>query len=792
LGGQSLNALNEASAASVKSSSGETRAPYTIESVTAALPLVPLLSAGALPVVGVLAVAAFATASPGSIAALLLTIALAHISIAVSARKLDFAEARRSKRSMTLVTLAAGAFGLLWGITIAEMLASGHITMQIAALVAAGAVACWSAPMLAAMPRIGGLFLLPLAAGTALTLLDDGAAPFHGAVICVLVLMGTTAVYSRTLVAFFRRYLANRTALRDQHEIVRILLKEFGTSPSDWIWHFDDGGRIDRVTERFAAVAPPNHGNLVGSDFCAFLRKLSDENEPTVLEIEHDIRERAMFQDVIVKIDRDDEEYWWRLTGKPRFDSYGVYSGYVGTASDVTTGRLAERKINFLAHYDSLTGLLNRGKFTEHLNHAVSRLERYGTPFTILYLDLDQFKAVNDTRGHLIGDKLLAEVSQRIRSTIAETDLAARLGGDEFAIILTNKCESEAAGNLAGRLVDTICKPYHLEDETVSIGVSIGIAMAPLNGTRPDQILRNADLALYRAKADGRATYRFFETHMDASIRERRILELELRQAIKNGEFVLHYQPLVSAESQKPNAFEALVRWNHPIRGIVPPAEFIPIAEQSGLIQQIGDWTIREACQAAAHWPNEMGVAVNLSARHFHLSDISGVVRQALAESGLAPDRLELEITESLLILNPDDVIRKLKEIKELGISIAMDDFGTGYSSLSYLLKFPFDKIKIDKSFVTASSEDIAARDILRTIVSLAKSLKIRITAEGVETQGQVDFLRDLACNQLQGYYFAKALDEIDMSAYLMSGIAEGLKQGEQGTAPEPLWRKSA
>ncbi len=776
----------------MKSSDNGAAKPYTIESVTAALPLVPLLSAGTLPVVGVLLVAAVATASPSYVTMLLMTIAVAHVSIAVLARKLDFAETRRSKQLLACVMLVAAALGVLWGVTIAQMLASGNMTMQITALVAAGALACWSAPLLAAMPRIGCLFLVPLAAGTATTLFEDRGAALHGAVLCVLALAATTAIYGRTLVGFFRRYLADRTELRDQHEIVRILLKEFGSSPSDWIWHFDESGRIDRVTERFASVAPMDHDNLIGRDFCSFLRQLSTENEATVLEIEHDIRQYAMFHDIIVKIDQGEEEHWWRLTGKPRFDSYGAYCGYVGTASDITTERLAERKINFLAHYDSLTGLLNRAKFTDHLKHAVSRLERYGSPFTILYLDLDQFKAVNDTRGHLIGDKLLAEVSQRIKSTVSETDLAARLGGDEFAIILTNNCDAKAASHLAAKLVDTICKPYRMDDETVSIGVSIGIAMAPVNGTRPDQILRNADLALYRAKAEGRATYRFFETHMDASIRERRILELELREAIKNSEFVLHYQPLVSAESQQANAFEALIRWNHPIRGIVPPAEFIPIAEQSGLIQQIGDWTIREACQVAARWPNDMGVAVNLSARHFQLSDITGVVRLALAESGLAPERLELEITESLLILNPDDVIEKLKEIKALGISIAMDDFGTGYSSLSYLLKFPFDKIKIDKSFVTASSEDVAARDILRTIVSLAKSLKIRITAEGVETKEQVDFLRELACNQLQGYYFAKALNDVDLAVYMMSGLAERMEQVESAKVPEQLWRKSA
>ena len=303
----------------------------------------------------------------------------------------------------------------------------------------------------------------------------------------------------------------------------------------------------------------------------------------------------------------------------------------------------------------------------------------------------------------------------------------------------------------------------------MSIGVSIGIAIAPINGTRPDQILRNADLALYRAKAEGRGTWRFFESQMDSDVRERRMLELELRQALKEGEFVLHYQPLVSAEHNKPSGFEALVRWNHPVRGVVPPAEFIPIAEQTGLIKQIGDWTIREACHAAARWPSDLLVAVNLSAKHFRISDITAVVREALATSRLPPHRLELEITESLLIERPDEVVEKLGELKALGVTIAMDDFGTGYSSLSHLLKFPFDKIKIDRSFVTASPEDVIARDILRSIASLGKTLKIMIAAEGVETQEQVDFLRDIACGELQGFYFAKPLNEIDLARYFLA-----------------------
>ena len=566
-------------------------------------------------------------------------------------------------------------------------------------------------------------------------------------------------------------FIAGHARLREQQEIISLLLKEFDETPGDWLWHFDRDGKVDNVSDRFADVSGRSPEGLVGQDFCDLLRGLSEQNMATVLEIESDIQNRAIFHDIVIKVERSGTERWWRLTGKPSFDNAGTYTGYIGTASDITTERLAERRINFLVHHDTLTGLLNRNKFTEHLKQAVARLERYGTPFCVLYLDLDQFKSVNDGRGHLVGDKLLVQVGKRIDAALGEADIAARLGGDEFAIIVGDNGSSDQAADLAERLVSSICQPFHIDDDVLSIGVSIGVAVAPINGTRPDQILRNADLALYRAKAEGRATYRFFESHMDSTMRERRMLEMELREGIENGEFVLYYQPLVSAEDHRPNGFEALMRWNHPIRGIVPPAEFIPIAEQSGLIQQIGDWTVREACFAAARWPEEHVVAVNISAKHFQLSDIVQVVRDALKESKLPPHRLELEITESLLIQRPDDVIAKLTEIKALGVTVAMDDFGTGYSSLAYLLKFPFDKIKIDKSFVTASTEDIAARDILRTIASLGKSLKIRVTAEGVETLEQVVFLREISCNQLQGYYFAKPLDESGLANYFLNRL---------------------
>jgi len=680
----------------------------------------------------------------------------------------------------------AFALGVLWAIVPFLFEPAGGVSINDVTIFAAMAAMFTGCVVFAAFPPAMVGFLVPAViagilagfgvADLRLSLLFSAAiASFAGLIVYV------SLRQTRLLV----EHLQTESTIRDQRNIIGLLLKEFEENSADWLWEFDSHGRIDRVSDRFA-LAAGGRDRVQGEGFVAFLKRHTGADSPIVLEIEQAIDSRATFTNVIVHLNSGHHEKWWRLTGKPAFDDAGAYSGYIGTASDVTTEKMAERRINFLAHNDTLTGLLNRAKFTEQLASAVARLERYGSPFAVLYLDLDQFKQVNDGKGHLAGDKLLALVAKRLRAALRETDIAARLGGDEFAAILTSNCRREDIAPIAQRLVDDVSAPYEIDGDQVTIGVSIGVAVAPLDGTRPDQILRNADLALYRAKASGRGTYRFFESQMDSEMRERRMLEMELRHALDEGELVLHYQPLVSAETREPSGFEALVRWNHPLRGVVAPAEFIPIAEQSGIIQQIGDWTLRKACRDAAAWPRPFMIAVNLSARHFQASDIVAVVHDALVDSGLEPHRLELEITESLLIDNPDDVVMRLRELKKLGVTIAMDDFGTGYSSLSYLLKFPFDKIKIDKSFINALSDDAAARDILRSIASLGKTLRMAVTAEGVETPEQVEFLREIALSHLQGYYFARPLDEAGMAAYLLKH-AHGELAGGRASAHRRL-----
>ncbi len=678
-----------------------------------------------------------------------------------------------TRRSAVALVAHAALLGGLWGLAFNMLPAAGEAGLTGTGTLGLGGLLIISAVALVNFPQALAALTIPLIIGGLGALLGTQASAdvmVQGALLMAFTFVMVTVTFNHA--SAFVAHRASELALREKGEIIGLLLGEFEQTTSDWIWAFDAEGSLTSVSSGFTNATGVPQQDLLGADFIHFLRCITPAQDPLMARIEEDVAQHGTFQNLELRVTADGQERWWSLTGKPAYDEAGAYIGYMGTTSDITERKAAERRITVLAHHDSMTGLLNRTKFTEQLGSCVARLERYGTPFAVMFLDLDHFKLVNDSRGHMAGDRLLVQVARRIQSLVRETDLVARLGGDEFALILPHDTHPDSLSLLAGRLIGAIREPYEVDaDEPVTIGVSVGIAIAPINGTRPDQLLRNADLALYRAKADGRSVYRFFESQMDSEARERRMLEAELRDAIGNGELVLHYQPLVSAREHTPTGFEALIRWKHPMRGLVPPAEFIPIAEQSNLIVEIGDWTIEQACRTAAGWPEHMTVAVNLSAKHFHRSDISSVVKKALATSGLDARRLEIEITEGLLIDDPDLVIAKLTELRALGVTIAMDDFGTGYSSLSYLLKFPFDKIKIDRSFVDASSDDEVARDILRAIASLGKTLKVTITAEGVETEAQAEFLAEIACHELQGFLFARPLDAVELPDYLLTHV---------------------
>jgi diguanylate cyclase (GGDEF)-like protein/PAS domain S-box-containing protein len=439
--------------------------------------------------------------------------------------------------------------------------------------------------------------------------------------------------------------------------------------------------------------------------------------------------------------------------------------GSVATHEDVTERREAEQRIAHMAHHDALTDLPNRIRFREEMTEALSRVDR-GETLAVLCIDLDHFKDVNDTFGHPVGDALLRQVSERLRNCVRPSDTVARLGGDEFAIIQTAANQPVTATAMANRIIQELAVPFDLGGHQAVIGASIGISVAPDDGDDADELLKKADIALYRAKEDGRGTYRFFEAEMDARMQRRRALELDLRKALPLHQFEVHYQPLLNLENNEISGFEALVRWRHPERGMVQPNDFIPLAEETGLIGPIGNWVLNQACSDALKWPDHVKIAVNLSPVQFNKTLVLDVIF-ALSRSGLAPNRLELEITETVLMQDTDSTIGVLNQLRDLGVRIAMDDFGTGYSSLSYLRKFPFDKIKIDRSFIKELDETADSIAIIRAVTGLGATLGISTTAEGVETVEQLRRLRLEGCTEAQGFLISKPMPASELADLL-------------------------
>jgi diguanylate cyclase (GGDEF)-like protein/PAS domain S-box-containing protein len=443
--------------------------------------------------------------------------------------------------------------------------------------------------------------------------------------------------------------------------------------------------------------------------------------------------------------------------------SYNERPAVLLALMDITERKRAEARLAFLAQHDGLTGLPNRNLLRQQMDEILALTRRSAEKAAVLMLGLDNFKSVNDTLGHNIGDKLLRGVAKRLRSMLRDEDVLARLNSDEFAIVQTALTRPEDTVLLSRRLLEAVADPYLLDGQSVVIGATIGIAMAPGDGDDSEKLLKNADMALSRAKTESRGTFAFFETGMDARAQSRRKIELDLRDAIQNEVLKPHYQPLIDLTSGRINCFEALVRWPHPERGMVSPGEFIPVAEETGLINSLGVLMLRQACMDAAVWPDDVRVAVNLSPAQFRTSNLLSIVMDALKQSGLPPKRLELEITETLLLERSTQVLASLHALRALGVRISMDDFGTGYSSLSYLRSFPFDKIKIDQSFVRDLDANRDAQAIIRSIASLGIGLGVTITAEGVETEAELSCLRAEGCHEGQGFLFSRARPNMEV-----------------------------
>jgi diguanylate cyclase (GGDEF)-like protein/PAS domain S-box-containing protein len=457
-------------------------------------------------------------------------------------------------------------------------------------------------------------------------------------------------------------------------------------------------------------------------------------------------------------------------TRLPIFNETGELKYLLTVIDDITERKRAEQKIAHMAHHDLLTGLPNRVQFAHELERALKRAER-GERVALFYLDLDHFKHVNDTLGHPLGDELLRQAAHRLRAVVRETDVVARLGGDEFAVLQTSLAQASDAAALAARIDMAMRAPFQLDGHEILIGTSIGISVAPDDATRHDQLVKYADLALYGAKESGRGAFYFYGPELDARITARQNLERDLRSAIVNDQLELHYQPVVHLQSHAVVSCEALLRWRHPERGMVSPAEFIPVAEASGLITSIGEWVLQRACADAANWPPHLTVAVNLSIVQLRKSNLLDIILCVLLESGLPPERLKLEITESVLIENEQSILPMIRQLKNLGVTLALDDFGTGYSSLSYLAKFPFDTIKIDRSFIRDIAHDENSAAIVQAVATMAQKLGMTTVAEGIETNDQRQKVRELGCTEMQGYLFSPPRPVEELSALIAASV---------------------
>ena len=479
----------------------------------------------------------------------------------------------------------------------------------------------------------------------------------------------------------------------------------------------------------------------------------------------------------IAKISSGDASTFWNELEDGRTialsHEHMASGGWVTTHEDITERRQAEAKIAYMARHDALTDLPNRVSFHERLTEALSRIPVH-KQVAVLCLDLDRFKSVNDTLGHPVGDALLQQVAERLKASVRENDCVSRIGGDEFAVIQAPASQPESAIALAERIVSALGRSFYVGSHQISIGASVGISVAPADSLEANQLLKNADLALYQAKAEGRGNHRFFVPEMDRRMQSRRSLELDLRKAVVDGEFEMYYQPLVGTSDGQISGFEALIRWNHPAEGLILPDQFIPLAEDIGLIVPIGEWVLREACSLAATWPPHIGVSVNLSPAQFRTGDLVRTVTTALAVSGIDPCRLHLEITEGVLLEHTDETLKILHSLRDLGVRIAMDDFGTGYSSLSYLRSFPFDKIKIDQSFVQDLFSGSEALSIIRAVTDLGRNLGMITTAEGIETAEQLEQLRKEGCSEVQGYHLGRPMSAASATQLLKKAFPEG------------------
>ena len=536
------------------------------------------------------------------------------------------------------------------------------------------------------------------------------------------------------------------------------LLRNFEESKRGWFWSTDGEGRVTYLSEAVCAGLNKTHHEVIGSVFMELFRK-DEESEDQHRTLPFIFTRQSKFEDVALMAVGGEGEIWWSVSGCPVHSSSGEFLGYRGSGVDITEQRQTTRDTSRLAKYDALTGLLNRFRMSKLLETTLTVFQTQQRPCSVMLIDLDRFKQVNDTLGHPAGDALLKQVAERLVKVVGDREKISRPGGDEFQIILQDVEDRGALGELAERIIKSLSQPYSIEGVRCIIGASIGVAVSPFDGVTSEDLIRNADLALYAAKGGGRGRFRFYSSELLQSAEDRRVLEEDLRDAIQKKELWLAYQPSVDVSTNLVSGFEALLRWDHPERGPISPTVFIPIAEDANLVGEIGEWAMREACIQAAKWPGKLTVAVNVSPIQFGNDLLPKIVENALIASGLEPERLELELTEGVFLQETSDTDAMFKALKELNVRLALDDFGTGYSSLGYLRTAPFDKIKVDQSFVRGVTEPGSRNGaLISAIVTLGKALDMDVTAEGIESLDQLELIRTLGVTYVQGYVYSQPI----------------------------------
>lgn len=690
-----------------------------------------------------------------------------------------------SKRALQRASLHATLLAAVWG-TLPILTFTTHtdsantllLTTICTGMICAGGFA------LATIPQAAIRYVCVLALGCEIAIFRDGiGGNWNLALLLLLYAFIICFAVFATAKTFGARLMAEAAA-EHQQQLISLLLHDFEAHASDWLWELNVTGYLQSPSKKLTTLFGTTTAGLTQTPFPAlfdadYSRAEFAESNP-IIQLEQHLLQRTPFRELVIPILIRGERHWWQLTAKPLFNGKEQFVGWRGVGSDVTHKYNAELEMRRLANFDSLTNLANRHYFYMQLE-ALKKQNQFSS-FTLFFLDLDNFKNVNDSLGHGVGDLVLKNVAQRLLKTVRSNDLLARLGGDEFAIISYDEDSAAQASMLAQRLLNTFVVPCVIDGKSLQIGCSIGIALAPEHGKDTETLLKNADMALYSAKSAGRNTFRFYEPGMEIAAQQKLHLLNDMRAALEEhaatnkllnkhfsedlvwpqtpivGQFEIFFQPQIKLATQEIIGFEALLRWHHPELGLIPPAQFIPLAEESNLIIPIGTWVLVEACKYAAKWPQHWRIAINLSAVQFREGNVVDVVRWALQVSRLAPQRLELEITESLLIQDNIAAQETLTALRNLGVRIALDDFGTGYSSLAYLRSFPLNKLKIDRSFVSALTKDSSALAIVNAIIQLAEALKLDTTAEGIESPLEAEILRNCGCSDAQGYYYGKPL----------------------------------